>query len=142
MEKLKLSTRKSLYPEIEIEIEHSDGTTHTYTAARYTEKFRLAIASLDKAVQKNVKGAAYKWAHIMFGIPKEILDDLPGDEHQEIYMFWMNRTLEIHNERVDKLTKSTEDQIENVVKTAKKAKETVAEKEKEIKKVRRSGDKN
>lgn len=141
MEKLKLSTRKSLYPEIEIEIEHPDKTAHTYTAARYTEKFRIAIDSLDKAVKKNVKGAAGKWANAMFGIPKEILAELPGEEHQEIYMYWMNRTLEIHNERVEKMMKTTETQIETVTETAKKAKDKVAEKEKEIKKVIGSGDK-
>lgn len=141
MEKLKLSTRKSLYPEIEIEIEHPDKTLHTYTAARYTEKFRLAIAPIETGVKKNAKGAAGKWATAVFGIPKKILDEIPTEEHQEIYMYWMNATLEIHNERVETMVKKTEDQIDAVTETAKKAKETVADKEKEAKNVKGSGDK-
>ncbi len=142
MEKLKLSTRKSLYPEIEIEIEHPDGTLHTYTAARNTEKFRIAIEPLDKAARKNTKAAAGKWATAMFGIPKKILDEIPREEHQEIYMYWMNTTLEIHNERVDKMMEETSDQLDTVKKTTEKATETAKELKEKSKNVKRSGDKN
>jgi len=118
MEKFKL--KESLYPDIEIEVRHPDGTLHTYKAAKYTEPIRIIMEPLDEAVKNSEDGAEYNWVKAMFGIPDDVINTIPIIQLGEYYMHWINCAVEIQNMRIEKHTEITKQTVEKLKETVEK----------------------
>lgn len=71
MEKLKLSTKKSLHDPIEIEIDDKVYVNKPLTKPVFTE-----LRKLQKAAEKGDDEALYSQIKLIFPIPDEVLDEL------------------------------------------------------------------
>ena len=75
-DRLKLSTKKTLYPAIKIDIE-VDGESKTYEMRKLTHAFTLEIEPVEESIADgDGYDAIVKWIEMLFGIPKKSLDKL------------------------------------------------------------------
>jgi len=107
--KLKLSTKESLYSPIEIDI---DGTT--YKSIKLTSEARIKLGEIDSKVEvissrKSGVDALYELVHFVFNVEKEILDKLEQREVEDIYFYFNRRFAEIEKERIGLIQKMVQD---------------------------------
>lgn len=99
--RLVLSTKKSLYEPIEIEI---DG--QVYQSIKTTRATLKEINKVDEEIQKNPTDdePLYKAILLLFDVKPEILDKLDKREVEDIYTFSKKKFLEIEQQRVEIIT--------------------------------------
>lgn len=119
--KLKLSTRKSLYDPIEIEVDEK-----IYQSIKLTHDIALEIADIVNQISllssnKKAVEAVYKFVEIVFNVPREILNKLEKREVEDIYIYTNTRLAEIEKERVSIVNNS----IKKAFPQKKEAKETI-----------------
>lgn len=108
MDRLKFDTKKSLYPEVELEVDEV-----VYKSRKRTREFLLTIEPIEVSIEKNEEGAIYKWVTLMFGIPDEVLNALAFQEVEDIYLetstVFRDEQRERMKKRIDEMKKFTED---------------------------------
>jgi len=133
MSKLALSTKKSLYPAIPIEI---DGKL--YPSRKFTHALLLTIAPLEKKldVADPDWDSLCDWMLAVFGVEKEITEQLEKDEVEDIYVKVKVELLRRQKTRMKKsidAVKGEMDDIEESVNTAGDVKKTAEEIAKNVK---------
>ena len=99
--RLVLSTKKSLYEPIEIEIDKQ-----VYQSIKTTRATLEEINKVDEEIQKDPGNGdlLYKAIQLLFNIEPKILDKLDNREVEDIYSFSKKRFLEIEQQRVEIIT--------------------------------------
>jgi len=97
MDRLKFSTRESLYPPLEIEI---DGIV--YKHRKLTHEFRAELSNIDVRVGAKDESGVTDWIIAMFGVKPEILAALDVREAEDIYVDITAKLQEIEKERIKK----------------------------------------
>jgi len=88
MERLELDTQKSLYPAIEISIKGKDGKPTIYESHKLTHKFNQTILPIETKIQGGMDAQSfYDWVGLMYGVEKEVLENLAHMEVVEIYVY-------------------------------------------------------
>ena len=146
METLKLRTKQSIYPSIKVEI---DGVL--YESRKFTHQLFLLIDPVQKKIeggksdddkpdsieaQKEVWEAYCVWMMAVFGIPKDITENLEQSEVEDIYMKVKVALLQRQKVRMSKSVaaiKAEVDGIGDTIKGATEIKETVGDIEKNVK---------
>jgi len=96
-DRLVLSTKKSLYSPIEIEI---DGKV--YLSIKTTNAVLIELNKLDeKVVKEDDIKHVYAVIRFLFNVDLDILEKLDKREVQDIYTFTKRKFLEIEEERVE-----------------------------------------
>ncbi|MHA1225237.1 MAG: hypothetical protein ACTSPV_00675 [Candidatus Hodarchaeales archaeon] len=90
-----ISTRKSLYDPIEIEI---DG--EVYQSKKTTRTILAEINELDKKISPDNDEPLYKIVRLLFDVDQKILDKLDKREVEDIYFFVKKKFQEIERERL------------------------------------------
>ncbi len=131
--RLKLSTRKSFYDPIEVEI-----NDEVYKSIPMTREVRVRMGEMSENIvltsaKKESVEALYQFVMFVFNIEKKILDKLELREVEDIYLYVTQRFNEIEKERIEL--------IKNTIKKAWQFEDT-NQAEKEIEKnLKRPGDK-
>jgi len=94
-DRLVISTRKSLYDPIEIEI---DG--EVYQSKKTTRTILAEINELDKKISPDNDEPLYKIVRLLFDVDQKILDKLDKREVEDIYFFVKKKFQEIERERL------------------------------------------
>ena len=105
MERLELSTKKSLYPAFEIGID-VEGVKKIYRTRKLTRAFLREIEPVEEAISKQDPDAVENWVKMMLAVPQEILDQLEEQEIEDIYTDLAEKFRDRQKKRMEKQVES------------------------------------
>ena len=98
MDRLKLKTRESLYPPVEIEIDEV-----VYKHKKLTREFLTELAAIEERIGEKDKTATADWIVAMYGDMKpEVLAALDAREVEDIYLYCTRKLQAIEKERFNR----------------------------------------
>ena len=98
MDRLKLKTRESLYPPIEIEIDEV-----VYKHKKLTREFLTELVAIEERIGEKDKEATADWILAMYSDMKpEVLAALDAREVEDIYLYCTRKLQAIEKERFNR----------------------------------------
>ena len=127
------STRKSLYPPVEIQIDETVYRSHklTHEAIAMYAEIEERIKNPDLSID-----ATYEWVSSMFGVEMKVLKKLEVREVEDIYLYVSKELRDTEKKRMKKQIDSFESDLKQLKKV-----EDVTKKIPNSKNVKRSGSK-
>ena len=102
--KLVLSTKKSIHPPLEIEIDGKTYQNNPFSRSLFEELKKQEKAGLAGDVK-----ALYKQVELIYSIPTEVLDALDARDIQSLLQFTMAKAFGIKAEKTDEEQKEKKD---------------------------------